>query len=123
MILTLLSGFAIMQVSIPMTSSFVQRQRKTQKSFVAGISEQQIGKDICDNILFIHAILGCDTTSRLYGIGKGTSLSKFKASNMFREQAQMFNSDSVSTNDVIDAGEKALVLIYNGKLPDNLDSL
>lgn len=28
---------------------------------------------MCNNIFFIHAILGCDTTSRLHGIGKGTS--------------------------------------------------
>ena len=32
----------------------------------------------------------------------------------------MFNSDSASTNDVIDAREKALVLIYDGKLHDDL---
>ena len=42
---------------------------------------------------------------------------------MFLEQAKVFDSDSASTNDVIDAGEKALLLIYSGKLPDNLDSL
>jgi len=41
---------------------------------------------------------------------------------MFPEQAKVFDSDSASTNGVIDAGEKALKLIYNGKLPDNLDS-
>ena len=32
----------------------------------------ELGEGICDNILFLHAILGCDTTSRLYEIGKGT---------------------------------------------------
>ena len=42
---------------------------------------------------------------------------------MFREQAKVFNSDSASTCDVIDAGEKALILVYNGKLTDSLDSL
>jgi len=66
--------------------------------------------------------LGCDTTSRLYGIGKGISLSKFKASSMFHEQAKVFNSDSASTCDEVDAGEKALILVYNGKLTDTLYS-
>ena len=61
--------------------------------------------------------------SRLYGIGKGTSLSKFKTSSMFREQAKVFHSDSASTHHVIDAGEKALVLVCNGMLTDTLDSL
>ena len=86
-------------------------------------TKEKLGQDICSNILFIHAFLGCDTTSRLYGIGKGISLSKCKASSMFREQAKVFNSDSASTCDVVDAGEKALILVYNGKLTDTLDSL
>jgi len=30
--------------------------------------KEKLGQNICDNILFIH---GCDTTSRLYGIGRG----------------------------------------------------
>ena len=34
----------------------------------------------------------------------------------------MFHFDSVPTYDVIDAGEKALVLGYNGMLTDTLDS-
>ena len=42
------------------------------------------------------------------------SLSKFKASSMFREQAKVFHSDSAPIHDVIDADEKTLerVLIY-----------
>ena len=51
----------------------------------------------------------------------GASISKFKASSMFHEQAKVFDSNLASTNDAIDVGEKALVLIYNGKPPDNLD--
>ena len=35
------------------------------------VTQSELGADICINILFIHAILGCDTTSRLYGLGKG----------------------------------------------------
>lgn len=32
--------------------------------------QDSIGADICDNILFVHAIGGCDTTSSVYGLGK-----------------------------------------------------
>ncbi len=67
-----------------------------------------LGPDICNHILFIHALLGCDTTSRLYGIGKGSSLKKFTASHPFREQAKVFNTHSASIQDVVNAGEKAL---------------
>ena len=54
-------------------------------------TEQMLGPDICKHILFIHALLGCDTTSRLYGIRKATSLTKFKASHTFHEQAEVFH--------------------------------
>ena len=30
------------------------------------VTQNELGADICNNVLFIHAILGCDTTSRLY---------------------------------------------------------
>ena len=85
--------------------------------------KRKLGQDICNNILFIHAILGCDTTSSLYGIGKGMSLSKFNATSMFHEQAKVFHSNSAPIHDVIDAEEKALVLVYDGMLTDTLDSL
>ena len=87
------------------------------------VTKEKLGQDICQSILFMHAFLGCDTTSSLYGIGKGMYLSKFKASCMFREQAKVFDSDSSTTHDVVNAGEKALILVYNGKLTDTLDSL
>ena len=54
--------------------------------------KKQLGPEICNNILFIHAILGCDTTSHLYGIGKSTSLKKFKPSKHFQQQAKVFCS-------------------------------
>ena len=36
-----------------------------------------LGPDICSSIIFLHAILGCDTISQLHGIGKGNSHKKF----------------------------------------------
>ena len=93
-----------------MTSSFVQA------------TKQMLGPDICNHIFFIHALLGCDTTSRLYGVGKGASLKRFRASHTFCEQDKVFDTRSASIHDVVDAGEKALVIIYNGKSTDTLDS-
>ena len=77
-----------------------KKNTKKLRTWNIKATKEKLGQDICSNILFIHAILGCDTTSHLYGIGKGTSLSKFKSSSMFREQAKVFNSDSASTRDV-----------------------
>ena len=85
--------------------------------------KQRLGPDMCQHILFLHAVLGCDTTSRLHGIGKGASLKKYQTNNSFREQAMVLHSRSASTHDVTRAGERALVIIYNGRSTDTLDSL
>ena len=85
--------------------------------------KQRLGPDMCQHILFLHAVVGCDTTSRLHGIGKGASLKKYQTNNSFREQAMVLHSRSASTHDVTRAGERALVIIYNGRSTDTLDSL
>jgi len=54
-------------------------------------TKKQLGPEICTHILFLHAILGCDTTSHLHGIGKGNSLKKFQSSQHFREQTKVFD--------------------------------
>ena len=58
---------------------------------------------LCDNILFIHAVLRCDTRSGLYGLGKGASLKKLGSSQHFQRQAVW---EAASTEQVIDAGER-----------------
>jgi hypothetical protein len=71
----------------------------------------------------MYAILGCDTTSRLYGIGKGAALKKFAIIETFLYQTKVFDTASASTADVVAAGENALVCLYNGKPEEGLDSL
>ena len=62
-------------------------------------------------------------TSLLYGIQWELLVIGFQASSTFREQAMVFDRCFAIKHDVIDAGEKALVIIYNGKTTDSLDSL
>lgn len=57
----------------------------------------QLGDDVCHDLLFLHAILGCDATS-------------------FRGQAKVCNSPS-TVDDIVVAVENALVFLYGGK-PD-----
>ena len=35
-----------------------------------------LGDHVCECILFVHALTGCDTTSRLYGQGKGKAVTE-----------------------------------------------
>ena len=59
---------------------------------IKGVKEQS-GDNVCHD-LFLHAILGCDTTFRVHGIGKEAALKKYANSLHFREQAKVFNSFS-----------------------------
>jgi len=87
-------------------------------------SKEFLGPDVCDHVLFIHAILGCDTTSRLFGLGKGLAVRKIKSVALFRQQAKVFSQEGhVAKQDIIAAGEKALVSLYGGAKEQGLDTL
>ena len=38
------------------------------------IIKQVTGSEICQSLLFLHTFTGCDTTSRIFGIGKKSAL-------------------------------------------------
>ena len=97
--------------------------KKTPRCWNIKLVQAALGKDICDNLLFAHAILGCDTTSRLFGIGKPVALKKLKSSEHFRQQASVFKHPCATHDDIVTAGENALVCLYNGKPGDRLDAL
>ena len=59
-----------------------------------------LGEDVCQNLLFTHAILGCDTTSRLFGLGKGLALKHIRFDNFFRIQAKIFLDESSTQEDI-----------------------
>jgi hypothetical protein len=64
---------------------------------------------LAEALLFLHALSGCDTTSRPYGIGKVTVLSKYAA---LKESISVFMSPSSLKEDIEKAGEEALLVIY-----------
>jgi len=85
-------------------------------------SKEKLGSSIFSKLLFIHAITGCDTTSRLYGIGKATSLLKIRR-NELSKIADVFMKDGVHKDGIIKAGENALVILYNGDIGEELNAL
>ena len=88
---------------------------------------RNLGVDLWENILFIHALIGCDTTFSLYGLGIGSSLKAFREIAYFREQAYVFRKaddcSKFTPESIVSAGGKVLVYLYKGKLTDNLDFL
>ena len=83
----------------------------------------KLGENICGNILFVHAFLGCDTTSRLFGIGKAAGLKLVKENETLREQAEVFRSVKSSNDQVIAAGERAMTIVQKGNLNDHQDTM
>ena len=45
--------------------------------------QEKIGEKVHNNIHFIHAILGYDATSRIFGTGKSNALKKLISANAF----------------------------------------
>ena len=74
--------------------------------------KEQPGKEVCRNLLFLHATTGCDTTSRIYRVGKATVLKKSENVLGFKEQANVFSCHS-AVSDVVTAGEKALASLFS----------
>ena len=78
---------------------------------------------VCKHIPFLHAFLGCDTTSRLFGIEKGSILKKFKENKSLQQAATVFDNSNATQVQIDEAGKAAFVVMYNGKKSDTLNSL
>ena len=85
--------------------------------------KHKLGDQVCRHILFVHAFLGCDTTSRVFGIGKATGLKLIQDTEAFREQAEVFRSKRATKDDIITAGEKAMAIVYKWNPSDSLDDV
>lgn len=72
---------------------------------------KSILNDICNGLLVIHAISGCDNTSRVHNIGKVSVLHKYQKSKKFQQLAAVFLNEFSSKKDIVDAGEKLMLQI------------
>lgn len=82
-----------------------------------------LGTQVCKLLPFIHAVTGCDTTSRLYSVGKAVALKKAKNDKHFTRQGEIFMNTASTKKDVIKAGEEAVVCLYGGVPYEGTDIL
>ena len=83
---------------------------------VCWVVETAIESAETDQIVLID-----DTTSSVYGLGKGLALKK---DNEFRECAAVFcDSDSNAVDDIVKYGENAMVLLFGKNIQKKLDSI
>ena len=82
-----------------------------------------LGREVCNAILLIHAILGCDTTSRVFSLGKGLALTRCVKDQEFCSDMMLFVDPSVTKLQVEITGERLLLKLYGAKNEDSLDVL
>ena len=85
--------------------------------------QRLLGRAVCNDLLFAHAILGCDTTTRVFSTGKGLALKHIRSDNHFITQAEIFLQENATLADISSAGEVPLPCLYTGAMGDTLDKL
>ena len=69
--------------------------------------QRVLGRAVCNNMLFAHAILGCDTTSRVFSMGKGLALKHIiRSDKPFITQAEVFLQENAIHSLTYQAQEK-----------------
>lgn len=87
-------------------------------------TQATLGEYVCKILPFLHAITGCDTTSRLFGIGKPVALKKLMASTEYlKDYIEVFLQRTLSPDDVTKAGEEVIVWLYGGMPKEKLNML
>ena len=73
----------------------------------------KLGDECSQYLPVIHAMSGCDTTSKLYGIGKSTVMKK---RNHIIKEGGPFLSANVTPEEIEEAGRKIICLINDEKI-------
>jgi hypothetical protein len=85
--------------------------------------QDRIGVRACQRLLVVHAMGGCDTTSAIFGHGKGTVYDCISKNSSLHNDCMILQSSSASADDVCNAGVRLMIAIYGGKPCDSLTSL
>lgn len=86
--------------------------------------KEVLGNEICSHLLFIHALTGCDSTSRIFGVGKKTAFLKFaKGDAVLRSCASSFITQNQTTDIIDDLGCQVMAVLFGGKSNDSLAEL
>ena len=82
---------------------------------------QKLKAPTCMYLPVLQAFTGCDTTSRLFGIGKSQLMKKIPD---IQDDIEVFYLKDQSQEHVVCAGERILLSLYNARLgEDDLDTL
>ena len=104
--------------------SDANKQSKRHRVYNINLLKETLGDDVCNELLFVYAYSGCDSTSRIYGIGKKSAFRKVVKSNLVIVFcASAFVLQNKSQEVISDIGKDLMVDLFGGKSNDTLSSL
>lgn len=95
------------------------------KCLNVGDVQERIGVEACDRMLVVHALGGCDSTSAIFGLGKGTIHSRIQAdkTGLLHTSCMALLRSNATDAEVVRAGTNLLISLYGGKVGDRLADL
>lgn len=95
------------------------------KCLSVGNVQEKIGPDACDRLLAVHALGGCDSTSAIFGHGKGTIFRKVKedTNGQLHRKCMTLQNPEATDDEVCAATCDLLMALYCGKTGDRLANL
>ena len=90
---------------------FPQQRGSKAKIWSISDTKRKLDPTVTRHLFFLHAILGCNRTSRLHGIGKCSAMKKILTNKDLVEAAMVFDHENPSLTEIAAAGEKALLLM------------
>ena len=86
--------------------------------------QEVLGHELCSQLMFIHAMTGSDTTSRIFGIGKKTAFQKLaKGDPLIRSCAIAFTIPNQTTEVIDNLGCQVMAVLFGGKGTDSLATM
>jgi hypothetical protein len=76
------------------------------------IMKKKLDNDLSKSLLFIHALSGCDTTSKPYGLAKMSAMGKYRD---LKEFAELFMAMNINHEEIELSGKQAIGIIYGCK--------
>ena len=86
--------------------------------------QEVLGHEMCSQLMFIHAITGSETTSRIFGVGKNTAFQKLaKGDPLIRSCAIAFTMPNQRTEVIDNLGCQVMAFLFGGKGTDSLATM
>ena len=80
-----------------------------------------LGQDICSQLLFIHAVTGCDFTSRIFGVGAFQKLLKGDSVLRSCANASILPNQTMAIIDVLRC--HAMAVLFGGNSTDSVATM